>query len=123
MFDFNFPNLNDKQREAVYTTDGPVLILAGAGSGKTTVLINRIAYLIGAKNVFPSQILAITFTNKAAAELKSRLETMLGSEGEMVWASTFHSLCVRILRRDIEKIGYPSSFNIFDRADQLTVVK
>jgi len=123
VFDFNFPNLNDKQREAVYTTDGPVLILAGAGSGKTTVLINRIAYLIGAKNVFPSQILAITFTNKAAAELKSRLETMLGSEGEMVWASTFHSLCVRILRRDIEKIGYPSSFNIFDRADQLTVVK
>lgn len=123
MFDFNFPNLNDKQREAVYTTDGPVLILAGAGSGKTTVLINRIAYLIGAKNVFPSQILAITFTNKAAAELKSRLENMLGSEGEMVWASTFHSLCVRILRRDIEKIGYPSSFNIFDRADQLTVVK
>ncbi len=123
MFDFNFPNLNDKQREAVYTTEGPVLILAGAGSGKTTVLINRIAYLIGAKNVFPSQILAITFTNKAAAELKSRLETMLGSEGEMVWASTFHSLCVRILRRDIEKIGYPSSFNIFDRADQLTVVK
>ena len=123
MFDFNFPNLNDKQREAVYTTDGPVLILAGAGSGKTTVLINRVAYLIGAKNVFPSQILAITFTNKAAAELKSRLETMLGSKGEMVWASTFHSLCVRILRRDIEKIGYPSSFNIFDRADQLTVVK
>ena len=123
VFDFNFPNLNDKQREAVYTTDGPVLILAGAGSGKTTVLMNRIAYLIGAKNVFPSQILAITFTNKAAAELKSRLETMLGSEGEMVWASTFHSLCVRVLRRDIEKIGYPSSFNIFDRADQLTVVK
>ena len=123
MFDFNFPNLNDKQREAVHTTDGPVLILAGAGSGKTTVLINRVAYLIGAKNVHPSQILAITFTNKAAAELKSRLETMLGSEGEMVWASTFHSLCVRILRRDIEKLGYPSSFNIFDRADQLTVVK
>ena len=123
MFDFDFPNLNDKQREAVYTTDGPVLILAGAGSGKTTVLINRVAYLIGAKNVNPSQILAITFTNKAAAELKSRLNTMLGSHGELVWASTFHSLCVRILRRDIERLGYPSSFNIFDRADQLTVVK
>ena len=123
MIDFNFPNLNDKQREAVHTTDGPVLILAGAGSGKTTVLINRVAYLIGAKNVHPSQILAITFTNKAAAELKSRLDSMLGGEGEMVWASTFHSLCVRILRRDIEKLGYPSSFNIFDRADQLTVVK
>lgn len=123
MFDFNFPNLNDKQREAVYTTEGPVLILAGAGSGKTTVLINRVAYLIGAKNVHPSRILAITFTNKAAAELKSRLDSILGGDGEMVWASTFHSLCVRILRRDIEKLGYPSSFNIFDRADQLTVVK
>ena len=121
--DFTFPKLNDKQREAVYATDGPVLILAGAGSGKTTVLINRIAYLIGAKGVFPSQILAITFTNKAASELKSRIDSMLGGEGELVWASTFHSLCVRILRRDIEKIGYPSSFNIFDRADQLTVVK
>ncbi|MBR0276927.1 MAG: UvrD-helicase domain-containing protein, partial [Clostridia bacterium] len=123
MFDFNFSNLNDKQREAVYETEGPVLILAGAGSGKTTVLINRVAYLIGAKNVYPNSILAITFTNKAALELKTRLGKMLGEYGENVWASTFHSLCVRILRRDIDKLGYPSSFNIFDRADQLTVVK
>jgi len=123
VFDFNFPNLNDKQREAVFTTDGPVLILAGAGSGKTTVLINRVAYLIGAKNVYPYKILTITFTNKAAAELKSRLNGMLGELGDNVWASTFHSLCVRILRRDIDKLDYPSSFNIFDRADQLTVIK
>ncbi len=123
MFDSTFPNLNDKQREAVYTTDGPVLILAGAGSGKTTTLINRVAYLIGTNKAYPSQILAITFTNKAAAELKSRLSSMLGGEGDLVWASTFHSLCVRILRRDIERLGFPSSFNIFDRADQLTVVK
>ena len=123
MIDFNFPNLNDKQRQAVYKTDGPVLILAGAGSGKTTVLINRIAYLIGKKGAYPSQILAITFTNKAANELKTRLCDMLNSDGELVWASTFHSLCIRILRRDIEKLGYSSSFNIFDRPDQLTVVK
>ncbi len=123
MLDLNFPNLNDKQREAVFKTDGPVLILAGAGSGKTTVLINRIAYLIGGLNVRPYQILAITFTNKAATELKNRLVNMLGSDGDEVFASTFHSMCVRFLRRDIDKIGYSSDFNIFDRADQTTVVK
>ena len=123
MLDLKFPNLNDKQREAVFTTDGPVLILAGAGSGKTTVLVNRIAYLLGAKSASPYGILAITFTNKAAAELKNRLSTMLGPAGEGVWASTFHSACVKFLRRDIDKLGYPKQFNIFDRADQLTVVK
>ena len=123
MVDLSFKNLNDKQREAVFKTEGPVLILAGAGSGKTTVLINRIAYLIGGLNVNPWQILAITFTNKAAAELKNRLVSMLGTEGDEVFASTFHSMCVRMLRRDIEKIGYKSDFNIFDRADQTTVVK
>ena len=123
MLDLKFPKLNDKQREAVFTTDGPVLILAGAGSGKTTVLVNRIAYLLGACNASPYGILAITFTNKAAAELKNRLSTMLGPAGEGVWASTFHSACVKFLRRDINKLGYPQQFNIFDRADQLTVVK
>ncbi|MDO4744790.1 MAG: 3'-5' exonuclease, partial [Clostridia bacterium] len=104
-------------------TEGPLLILAGAGSGKTGTLTSRYMYLVDQLGISTANILCVTFTNKAAAELKSRLEAMLGSEGEMVWASTFHSLCVRILRRDIEKIGYPSSFNIFDRADQLTVVK
>lgn len=123
MLDLEFPKLNDKQREAVFTTDGPVLILAGAGSGKTTVLVNRIAYLLGACGASPYGILAITFTNKAAAELKNRLSSMLGPAGEGVWASTFHSACVKFLRRDIDKLGYPQQFNIFDRADQLTVVK
>ncbi len=123
MLDLTFPKLNDKQRQAVFNTEGPVLILAGAGSGKTTVLINRIAYLIGGLNVRPYQILAITFTNKAANELKTRLKDMLGAEGDDVFASTFHSMCIRFLRRDIEKIGYNKDFNIFDRADQTTVVK
>lgn len=123
MLDLNFPKLNDCQREAVYTTEGPVLILAGAGSGKTTVLVNRIAYLLESKGVSPYSVLAITFTNKAAAELKFRLQDMLGPCGEGVWASTFHSACVKFLRYDIEKIGYPSQFNIFDTADQLTVIK
>ncbi|MBQ2753849.1 MAG: UvrD-helicase domain-containing protein [Clostridia bacterium] len=123
MVDTTFSNLNDKQREAVFKTDGPVLILAGAGSGKTTVLINRVAYLIGVQNVRPYEILAITFTNKAAQELKNRLTTMLGDAGNDVFASTFHSMCVKFLRRDIDKLGYKRDFNIFDRADQLTVVK
>ena len=123
MVDTTFSNLNDKQREAVFKTEGPVLILAGAGSGKTTVLINRVAYLIGVQNVRPYEILAITFTNKAAQELKNRLVFMLGETGNDVFASTFHSMCVKFLRRDIDKLGYKKDFNIFDRADQLTVVK
>ena len=123
MLDTSFPHLNERQREAVRTTEGPVLILAGAGSGKTTVLVNRIAYLIYEKRVRPYNILAITFTNKAAGELKDRLIGMLDVDGEDVWASTFHSSCVRFLRRDIEKLGYASQFNIFDRADQIIVVK
>ena len=160
----NFPNLNDRQREAVLATEGPLLILAGAGSGKTTVLINRVAnlmkygsasdsgllppdadddklavmkaYLAGDESlkreaelaaaldpVDPWRILAITFTNKAAGELKDRLSAMLGPAAEDVWARTFHSACVRILRRDADKLGYPQSFTIYDTADRTAVMK
>ena len=116
-------NLNDKQLEAVNTIDGPVLILAGAGSGKTTVLINRIGNMIESKNIPPWNILAITFTNKAANEIKERLELTLGDQALNINTGTFHSLCVRILRRDCEKMGYKSGFAIYDSADQLTLVK
>jgi DNA helicase-2/ATP-dependent DNA helicase PcrA len=116
-------DLNKEQREAVLHTDGPLLILAGAGSGKTRVLTHRIAYLIREKGVYPGSILAITFTNKAAREMKERIENILGELAENIWVSTFHSACVRILRRDIEKLGYDRSFVIFDSADQQTVVK
>ncbi len=159
-----YKGLNQKQKEAVFTTEGPLLVLAGAGSGKTTVIINRIAHLIEfgkaytdtyvpeispeemeilewyangeidevsesleeylvSEPVSPYNILAITFTNKAAAELKSRLTKRLGDIGNNVMASTFHSACVRFLRRDSERIGYEKSFNIFDTADQITVIK
>ncbi len=160
----DFQRMNDMQRKAVFTVDGPVLILAGAGSGKTTVLVNRIAYMIKYGNAYhsdftyrnpsddelselnnyinnggelsadlrrilsvdapqPWQILAITFTNKAANELKERLTNMLGSVGEDVWASTFHSCCVRILRRDSEKIGFSKHFTIYDTDDSKRVMK
>ena len=154
----DFARLNPMQREAVLATEGPLLILAGAGSGKTTVLINRVANLLkygrasdcgevpaGATEadlavleagpspearrlaayepVEPWRILAITFTNKAADELKSRLSAMLGPEADDVWARTFHSACVRILRRDADKLGYPRSFTIYDSSDQLSVMK
>ena len=160
----NFPNLNDRQLEAVMATEGPLLILAGAGSGKTTVLINRVAnlmkygrgsdsgelppdadeeklavmkaYLAGDGGcrreaelaaaldpVEPWRILAITFTNKAAGELKDRLNAMLGPAAEDVWARTFHSACVRILRREADKLGYPQSFTIYDTADRTAVMK
>ena len=115
--------LNESQREAVLHTEGPLLILAGAGSGKTRVLTHRIAYLIKEKGVYPGSILAITFTNKAANEMKERVEGLLGGLSESIWVSTFHSACVRILRKDIEKIGYGGNFVIFDQADQLTVIK
>ncbi|NLD88462.1 MAG: UvrD-helicase domain-containing protein [Clostridiales bacterium] len=159
-----FTRLNDKQREAVFTTEGPLLILAGAGSGKTTVLINRIAslirfgcafesevapdfageeelaelkaalrtdepmtdriaYLCSMKPVAPWNILAITFTNKAANEIKIRLERMLGSKANEIWASTFHSACVRILRRDIDRLGFDRSFTIYDDDEHLHVIK
>ncbi|WHH61386.1 DNA helicase PcrA [Petroclostridium sp. X23] len=115
--------LNDKQKEAVLCTDGPLLILAGAGSGKTRVLTYRIAYLLQEKKVAPWSILAITFTNKAAKEMKERLERLVGDQINDMWVSTFHSACVRMLRRDIEKLGYERNFVIFDYADQQTVVK
>ncbi|MFZ5966075.1 MAG: UvrD-helicase domain-containing protein [Bacillota bacterium] len=114
--------LNDKQREAVLHTEGPLLILAGAGSGKTRVLTHRIAYMIDHLGVHPGQILAITFTNKAAKEMKDRVEDLLGRYTD-VWVSTFHSACVRILRYDIDKIGYTRDFVIYDSSDQQTLIK
>ena len=161
----NYQHLNDKQREAVLSTEGPLLLLAGAGSGKTTVLINRVAnllrygrgsdteeipmpisddevefleqyvrhpdpeqkpladYLCAVEPARPWEVLAITFTNKAANELKDRLERMLGEESRDVWAATFHSACVRILRRDIDKLGFDRSFTIYDTDDTKRLLK
>ncbi|MFP7494430.1 DNA helicase PcrA [Terribacillus saccharophilus] len=115
--------LNKEQAEAVQHTEGPLLIMAGAGSGKTRVLTNRIAYLLGEKEVSPRSILAITFTNKAAREMRERVHKLVGEEGSQIWVSTFHSMCVRILRRDIDRIGYNSNFSILDTSDQLSVIK
>jgi DNA helicase-2/ATP-dependent DNA helicase PcrA len=115
--------LNDVQRAAVEHTDGPVLIFAGAGSGKTRVLTHRIAYLLEKKKVFPDRILAVTFTNKAAGEMKSRLERMVGAPARDLWVGTFHSMCVRMLRRDGKKIGIASNFAIMDDADQRAIVR
>jgi DNA helicase-2/ATP-dependent DNA helicase PcrA len=115
--------LNDVQRAAVEHTDGPVLIFAGAGSGKTRVLTNRIAYLLEEKKVFPDRILAVTFTNKAAGEMKSRLERMVGAPARDLWVGTFHSMCVRMLRRDGRKIGISPNFAIMDDADQRAIVR
>jgi len=109
--------LNPAQREAVVHTGSPLLIVAGAGSGKTRVLTNRIAYLLGERGVHPGEILAITFTNKAAAEMRERVETLIGPRARMMWVSTFHSACVRILRREHEHLGLPSSFTIYDADD------
>ena len=118
-----YDSLNEQQREAVYHTDGPLLILAGAGSGKTRVLTHRIAYLIGEKDVNPQNILAITFTNKAAGEMRERVDRLIGFGAERVWVSTFHSTCVRILRRYIDRIGYDTNFTIYDGDDQKTLMK
>ncbi|WP_030597665.1 DNA helicase PcrA [Streptomyces fulvoviolaceus] len=109
--------LNDNQRAAVIHSDTPLLIVAGAGSGKTRVLTHRIAYLLGARNVHPGQILAITFTNKAAGEMKERVEQLVGPRANAMWVMTFHSACVRILRRESKKLGFTSSFSIYDAAD------
>lgn len=118
----NYKDLNDKQSEALYKTEGPVLILAGAGSGKTKVVTNKIAYLIKEKNIFPSSILAITFTNKAAKEMLNRVDNLIDEEAGSMWIGTFHSICMRILRKNIERIGYSSNFTIYDSADQNTLV-
>ncbi len=115
--------LNDKQYEAVINTEGPCLIIAGAGSGKTKVLTYKIAYLIGEKNIKPWNILAITFTNKAANEMKQRAEALIGDNVKDMWIGTFHSICVKILRRYISTIGYDSSFVIFDTTDQRSLIK
>lgn len=118
-----YDKLNEPQREAVYHMDGPLLILAGAGSGKTRVLTHRIAYLIGERGVNPWNILAITFTNKAAEEMRQRVDNLVGFGAESVWVSTFHSACVRILRRFIDRLGYENHFTIYDTDDQKTLIK
>ncbi|WP_414948732.1 DNA helicase PcrA [Levilactobacillus brevis] len=115
--------MNDKQTEAVLQTEGPLLVLAGAGSGKTRVLTHRVAYLIEHNNVMPWRILAITFTNKAAKEMRERVIKLLGPDGNDVWVSTFHALCVRILRRDADKLGYNRAFTIADPGEQRTLIK
>lgn len=115
--------LNAPQRAAVQATDGPLLIMAGAGSGKTRVLTHRIAYLIEKKRVAPWSILAITFTNKAAREMQQRVSALIGNAGHDIWVSTFHSMCVRILRKDASRIGFSNNFSILDSADQLSVIR
>ena len=118
-----YDTLNEPQREAVLHADGPLLILAGAGSGKTRVLTHRIAYLIEELGVNPWNILAITFTNKAAGEMRQRVDNLVGFGSESIWVSTFHSMCVRILRRFIDRLGYDSRFTIYDTDDQKTLMK
>ena len=116
-------NLNDRQREATVATAGPVLILAGAGSGKTRVLVHRIAYMINVENVSPGNILAITFTNKAADEMRNRVNDMIGFRAGEIWVMTFHAFCVRVLRRHAEELGFNRYFSIYDTDDQLRLVK
>src|ERR1700681_3034251 len=115
--------LNPEQREAVLQIKGPLLILAGAGSGKTRVITSRIAYLIGDGHAEPHEVLAVTFTNKAAEEMRARVEALLGSDCSRMWVSTFHSLCARLLRREAPAIGLSRDFVIYDSSDQLSVVK
>src|ERR671924_1365466 len=115
--------LNDAQREAVLATEGPLLVIAGAGSGKTRVLTYRVAHLIATCGVKPNEILAITFTNKAAGEMRSRLEGLLGDTARRIWILTFHAACGRILRREAPRLGYRSNFTIYDQADQVRLVK
>jgi ATP-dependent DNA helicase UvrD/PcrA len=116
-------DLNEAQREAVLTTEGPLLVIAGAGSGKTRVLTYRVAHLINAVGAKPNEILAITFTNKAAGEMRERLQHLLGARGRGLWILTFHATCGRILRREAQRLGYRSNFTIYDQADQVRLVK
>jgi DNA helicase-2/ATP-dependent DNA helicase PcrA len=116
-------DLNPAQREAVLTTEGPLLVIAGAGSGKTRVLTHRVAHLLATQGVKPNEILAITFTNKAAGEMKERVERTVGTVARAIWIMTFHAACGRILRREAERLGYRSSFTIYDQADQVRLVK
>ncbi len=116
-------SLNPEQREAVLHLNGPLLILAGAGSGKTRVITSRIAYLVGDGHAQSHEILAVTFTNKAAEEMRARVEALLGESCGRMWVSTFHSLCARLLRREAPAIGLSRDFVIYDSSDQLTVVK
>lgn len=115
--------LNNQQLQAVTHTEGPLLVLAGAGSGKTRVLTHRIAYLIEEKLERSWNILAFTFTNKAAREMKARMEKLIGPEANNIWVGTFHAICVRILRREIDRIDYDKSFVIYDSDDQKTLIK
>ncbi|MEG2232149.1 MAG: UvrD-helicase domain-containing protein, partial [Lachnospiraceae bacterium] len=115
--------LNERQREAVEQTEGPVLILAGAGSGKTKALTTRIAYMIEHCGVDPWNICAITFTNKAAGEMRERVNRNVGMGSESIWVSTFHSTCVRILRRYVDRLGFDNNFTIYDSDDQKTVIR
>ena len=115
--------LNPEQRRAVEVTEGPLLVLAGAGSGKTRVLTHRIAYLIGTCGIPPESILAVTFTNKAAGEMRERVQKLLGPGAEGVCLATFHSTCVRILRREIGHLGFSRGFAIYDQADSLALGK
>lgn len=118
-----YDTLNEQQKLGVFTTEGPVLLLAGAGSGKTRVLTHRIAYLIEEKGVNPYNIMAITFTNKAAKEMRQRVDNLVGYGADAIWVCTFHSTCVRILRRYIDRLGYKTNFTIYDTDDQKSVVK
>ena len=116
-------DLNEAQREAVVATEGPLLVVAGAGSGKTRVLTYRVAHLVNAVGVKPNEILAITFTNKAAQEMKTRLEDLLGGAARAIWILTFHAACGRMLRREAPRLGYRTNFTIYDQADQIRLVK
>src|SRR5271169_4985877 len=116
-------SLNEAQRRAIEAVDGPVLVLAGAGTGKTRVLTARLAHILATRRAFPSELLAVTFTNKAAREMKERLEQMIGRAADGVWLGTFHALAARILRRHAEAVGLKSNFTILDSDDQLRLLK